>query len=542
MKSEDMKSEDMKSVERREFLKLAGIGLAVTGLYSLRSGPAQARQAGGVNVRGAFDVRDFGAAGDGKKLDTAAVNKAITAAVSGGGTVRFPPGTYLCHSIHLKSRVSLFLAQGATILAADSPENPGSPAYDLAEPNQWDQFQDFGHSHWHNSLLWGEGISDIDISGPGIIWGKGLSRGYGEGPKAEQPGVANKAISLKNCHNVLLRDISILEGGHFAVLASGVDNLTLDNLKIDTNRDGMDIDCCRNVRVSNCSVNSPWDDGICLKSSYGLGAARATEDVTITNCFVSGDYQMGTLLDGSFKHFAPDFQVPRTGRIKFGTESNGGFKNITVSNCVFDTCRGIALESVDGALLEDVTITNVTMRDITSAPIFMRLGSRMRGPSGIPVGQLRRVILSNLVCSNSASSFGCVLSGIPSHEIENVKLSDISIQYRGGGTKDDAAIELPEKENGYPEPSMFGTTPAYGFYVRHVRGLEMANVEVETMRPDARPAFMLSDVREADFARIRAPHTPDVAVFSLNNVEDFSLQQSTMGRDIHLDRVAREKF
>jgi polygalacturonase len=525
---------------RREFLRLAGVGLAATGLYSLRSAAEQVK---GFDVGAALDVRTFGAAGDGRKLDTEAVNRAITAAAIGGGRVHFPPGTYLCHSIHLKSKVSLFLAQGATIVAADPPPNPdSSPAYDLAEPNQWDQFQDFGHSHWHNSLLWGEGISDFDISGPGLIWGKGLSRGYGEGPRAEQPGVGNKAISLKNCHNVLLRDISILEGGHFAILATGVDNLTLDNLKIDTNRDGMDIDGCRNVRISNCSVNSPWDDGICLKSSYGLGAARATEDVAITNCFVSGDFQMGTLLDASFKHFAPDSRVPRTGRIKFGTESNAGFKNITVSNCIFDTCQGIALESVDGGLLEDVTITNITMRDITSAPIFMRLGSRMRGPSGVPVGQLRRVRVSNLVCSNSASSLCSILSGIPGHEIENIALSEIYIQYRGAGTKDDASIELLEKENAYPEPKMFGTTPAYGFYVRHVKGLEMTHIEVELLHPDQRPAFVLSDVRKADFTGIRAPRRPDAPVFSLNDVEDFHLQQSTVGRDIHLDRVVRKKF
>ena len=111
--------------------------------------------------------------------------------------------------------------------------------------------------------------------------------------------MGNKAISLKNCHHVTLRDFSVLEGGHFAILATGVDNLTLDNLILDTNRDGMDIDCCRNVRVSNCSVNSPWDDGICLKSSFGLGYARSTEMVTITNCFVTGGYQLGTLLDGT---------------------------------------------------------------------------------------------------------------------------------------------------------------------------------------------------------------------------------------------------
>src|SRR6202023_1256810 len=188
------------------------------------------------------------------------------------------------------------------------------------------------------------------------------------------------SIALKNCHNVILRDFSILKGGWFGILATGVDNLTIDNLKIDTDRDGMDLDCCRNVRVSNWPLNSPFDDGICPKSSFALGYARATENVTITNCQVSG-YDEGTLLDGTYKRafrnqngtFSP------TVRIKFGTESNGGFKNITISNCVFDYCRGLALEAVDGALLEDVTISNITMRDISNSPIFMRLGFRGRG-------------------------------------------------------------------------------------------------------------------------------------------------------------------
>src|SRR5262249_32199540 len=151
----------------------------------------------------------------------------------------------------------------------------------------------------------------------------------------------------------------------------------IDNLKIDTNRDGLDIDCCQNVRVSNCTVNSPTDDGICPKSSFGLGYARATENVTITNCQVSG-YDMGSLLDGTFKR-TPSRYTP-TGRIKFGTESNGGFKNITISNCVFSYCRGLALETVDGGFLEDVTISNITMRDITNAAFFLRLGDRARGP------------------------------------------------------------------------------------------------------------------------------------------------------------------
>ena len=189
----------------------------------------------------------------------------------------------------------------------------------------------------------------------------------------------------------------MLNGGHFAILATGVDNLTIDNLKVDTNRDAFDIDSCRNVRIANCSVNSPNDDAIVLKSSFALGFARATENVTITNCLVSG-YDIGSLLDGTYKKNvkeAPDRDGP-TGRIKLGTESNGGFKNITISNIVFDHCRGLALETVDGGLLVDVTITNITMRDVKNAPIFLRLGSRLRAPKGAVPGELRTINISNV--------------------------------------------------------------------------------------------------------------------------------------------------
>jgi len=371
---------------RRSFLQLTGAGLAGMGLSTASLAQAPTLPNGQVDPRAAntgqgsptYDVRAFGAKGDGKTIDTPAVNKAIdAAAAAGGGIVRFPSGTYACFSIHLKSKVALYLDPGATILAAES-----GPAgqYDAAEPFEFDKFQDYGHSHWHNSLIWGEGVESVSILGPGMIWGKGLSRGAGsDSPKAESPGVGNKAISLRNCRNITLRDFTILHGGHFGILALGVDNFTIDNLTIDTNRDGMDIDCCRNVRVSNCSVNSPYDDGICLKSCFGLGYARATENVTITNCFVSG-FKEGTLLDGTYDRTLPRPNFSPTGRIKFGTESNGGFKNITVSNCVFEFCRGLALETVDGGILEDVTINNITMRDIANAPIFLRLGSRMRGP------------------------------------------------------------------------------------------------------------------------------------------------------------------
>jgi polygalacturonase len=531
---------------RRDFLRFGSLGAAAAAI------PAVSFVASGQEApasQGLFDVRKYGATGDGKTLDTDAVNHAIEAAfAAGGGVVVFPPGTYLCFSIHLKTQVHLHLLQGSTIVAADSPlpgEQTGyrGGSYDAAEPKTtWDAYQDYGHNHWHNSLLWGEDIHDLSITGPGLIWGKGLSNGRGrkgDGAPfiAEQAGVGNKAIALKNCHNVLLRDFSILKAGHFGLLLTGVDNITIDNLKIDTDRDGMDIDCCQNVRVSNCTVNSPWDDGICPKSSFALGYARPTRNVTISNCWVTGYYELGSVLDGTFKKFAPEAHVPRTGRIKCGTESNGGFINITISNCVFEGCQGYALETVDGALLEDITITNTTMRDLVSGPIFMRLGSRLRGPQeSTKVGTLRRIMISNLECYNAPMKVSSILSGIPGYSIEDVKLSNIFIEATGGAQTEAANIQPPEFENKYPEPGMFGTTPAFGFFLRHVRNLEMSHVELASASPDARPALYLTDVERADFFAITAPRGVQGA-FSLHAVRDLRIGWSRAAADATLDHA-----
>ncbi|MGH7238021.1 MAG: rhamnogalacturonidase, partial [Candidatus Saccharimonadales bacterium] len=391
--------------------------------------------------------------------------------------VYLPAGNYLSGSIHLKSNISLFIDQGAVIIAAPVTAENG---YDEAETSVNTTYQDYGHSHWHNSLIWGEKLHDISIVGQGMIWGKGLYRDYVKGSQS-----ANKSIALYLCRNVNIQDITILHGGWFAILATGVDNLTISNVKLDTNRDGMDIDCCRNVHVSDCSVNSPYDDGICLKSTFGLGFARATENVTITNCEVSG-FDEGSFLDGTYKTTLKN----ATGRIKFGTESNGGFKNITISNCVFNHCRGLALETVDGALLEDVTISNITMRDIVNAPIFLRLGARMRGPAGTPVGELRRIIISNIVAYNVEPGQGVLISGIPGHPIKDVDIKDVKIYYKGGGTPGQAARQVPEMEKGYPEPGSFGITPAYGFFVRHAEGIKLENIDLNLITGDQRPAFM----------------------------------------------------
>jgi len=516
----------------------------------------------------AVDVRAFGAKGDGKALDSPSINMAIDAAAAkGGGTVYFPPGTYRSFSIRLKSNIALYFDQGSILLAA-SP-NDGDGKYDLPEPNPHDKYQDFGHTHWHNSLIWGENVENVSILGPGLIWGKGLVRsggqsrtqaqndalkdvkvdkerapfGYPNPRDTVEPGWGNKAISLKLSRNVIIRDVSILQGGHFAILATGVDNLTIDNLKIDTNRDGIDIDACRHVRISNTTVNSPFDDAICLKSSFALGFARATENVTITNSQVSG-YDEGTFLNGTYKrdykrysHNSP------TGRVKFGTESNGGFKNITISNVVFEYSRGLALESVDGGLLEDVAITNITMRDVVNPPIFIRLGKRNRGPKEtMTEGELRRVLISNIVVYNAEAKYASVISGVPGNDIEDLRLSNIRIYYKGGGTRQQASLVPPEKEEDYPEPVMFGEMPAYGFFIRHVKGLSMNDVEVSFMVEDVRPPFMLIDVKGADFHRVKAQRLNNEKIFVLKDVSDFNASQVGLLPDVRLSQVKEKEL
>jgi polygalacturonase len=491
-----------------------------------------------INTRGFYNILDFGAKGDSTTLATDAINKAIeTASSAGGGTIFFPAGDFLSFSIHLKSNITLLLDNGANLIAAVPVQ--GQSGYDPPEPNQWDKYQDFGHSHWNNSLIWGENLENIAITGFGRITGNGLTRNARAGA-----GPGNKAIALKLCRNVVIKDISILRGGHFCLLATGVDNMTIDNVKLDTNRDGFDIDCCRHVHISNCSVNSPFDDGIVLKSSYALGVAMVTEDVTITNCSVSG-FDIGSFLNGTYlKNEAgrvPDRGVV-TGRIKFGTESNGGFRNITISNCTFEFCRGLALETVDGAILEDITVSNITMRDIQGAPFFLRLGARMRAPEGTPVGKLRRINISNVVVYSANPDYASLLFGIPGYDIEDIKLSNLTILIKGGASKDQALLVVPEKENAYPDPQEFGKIPAGGFYIRHAKNVEMTNIEMKVENEDFRPAIILEDVKGATFINVRTPYKEGVPSFVLKNVTDFRTIQCGTLPDKKIDKADNLKL
>lgn len=444
-----------------------------------------------------YNVRDYGAVGDGVHIDSPAINAAIEAAAQkGGGVILFPEGVYSSYSIRLKDNITLRLAKGSAIKAAKPTKEQG---YDIAEPNEWDAYQDFGHSHWKNSLIWGIGLKNLKFEGEGTIDGTdALSRGLGrQGPVAE----ANKAIALKNCKNVTIKGIKLLQCGHFALLLTGVDNLVIDRVLADTNRDAFDIDCCANVRITNCIVNSLNDDGIVLKCSYGLGWPKATENVLIENCKVSG-YDPSTLYYGTYGETitaAPDRDGP-TGRIKLGTESNGGFRNVTIRNCEFKRCRGLALETVDGAPLENIKVKGIKMEDIWNSPIYIRIGDRMRGPKELPASYARNIEISNVTVTNCDSRYALLIVGLPGNPVENVTLKNIHIQYKGGLTLDDVREQRGSnsfffgRNSGYPEPSAHGIQPAWGLSMQHARNITFKNVTMELMQPDEREKTFLKDV------------------------------------------------
>lgn len=487
------------------------------------------RFAAPVHARQSVDVVQAGARGDGQTLDHHAINRAIAQVAStGGGTVTLPAGRYLCFSIRLASGVALWLAEGAVIEAADPARHTGR--YDDPEPRGDQLYQDFGHSHWHNSLIWGDGLRNIAIGGPGRIEGTGLTRNgpgsrwraqLGERPLSMQgmsaaaiaalePGFeamhghGNKAIALRDCHGVTIEELTIDRGGHIAVLLAGCTHVALDRLTIDAERDGIDLDGVRHATVTRCRVNTPNDDAIVIKSSLAMGHPIDVENIVIRDCTVSG-YDRGTMLDGRFgttQQLAPDRDGP-TGRIKIGTESNGGFRDIVIEDCRFHRSRGLALEVVDGGIMEGVTARRLSMADVTSAPAFLRLGHRGRGPEGTGVGAMRDITLTDIQATGIAHPYPLIIAGLRHRPICDVTLARLNLHYRGGGTAEDAARVPEECPDAYPEPSMFGPLPAWGFWARHVHGLEVDGLVLSHDGWDARAAIILDRV-----IRTNAQNTP----------------------------------
>jgi Glycosyl hydrolases family 28 len=415
-----------------------------------------------------LNVRAFGATGDGVTIDTPAIDAAIAAASDGGGaTVEFPAGTYLSVTIHLRSHVTLQLDAGATILAA-----PGT-GYDLAEPNAFDQFQDYGHSHFHDALMWGENLVDIGFVGPGAIDGGGhLITGT---PAA---GRADKAISIKVCDGLTLSGITIRRGGHFAILSNGCNHVTADHLNIDTahERDGWNIINTQNVRVTNTTIASN-DDALAFKSDFALGYTLPNGNVTVTDTTLAASCCNGLM---------------------FGSETCGDFSNYDFSRISILSAgkSGIGIVSMDGAHISGLSYSDITMTQ-TASPIYMRIGTRGRCPGSPPAGSISGISLTNITGTNAHSpvqpiDYTPTIAGLAGDPIQNVLIANVNLTLPGGHPASDAALVPPANPGDY-NPKSFGIRPAYGWWLRDVSGISLVGSSVRFEQDDGRPAIQVSD-------------------------------------------------
>jgi len=420
-----------------------------------------------------YNVAAFGAKADGRTKDTQTIQKAIeTCSENGGGTVYFPPGTYVAGSLHLRSRVALHLDHGA-IIKASTDQNDFDPYEELPFKNDADRETSF----FHHSLIWAEDAEHLAILGTGTIDGNRTKRG---GPKP---------IAFKRCRHLTIKDITIRNAPNYAISLLGTDYVNIDGVNIFNGYcDGIDPDSCRYVRIANCQIET-WDDAIVPKASFSLGVRRALEYLTVTNCILATNCNA----------------------FKLGTESGGGFKHITVSNCVMYSramgrppVSGIALESVDGGDIDGVTISNISMANVRT-PIFLRLGNRGRDMDKPIAGTLRNIVISNIVATGASQP--CPIVGIPDHSIKNVTLDNIQITCTGGGTAEQTSIHVPEHESKYPEATMFGTLPAYGLYCRHVEGLKLRGINLTLQSPDYRHALVCDDVSRVIIDSFDAPQS-----------------------------------
>lgn len=420
-----------------------------------------------------YDVRSYGAVGDGVVLDTKSIQQAIDlCADAGGGTVRLQGGRFLSGTIRLKSNVTLYVENGAVLLGST---NIGD--YTDITPAITYLYR----ARFTKSLIYAEKAENIAIAGRGVIDGQGVHFPAHRGDDRGRPYI----IRFSECKNVCVEDVTFRDSARWLSHYLACDNLVISGIsiqsKIRENRDGMDIDSCRNVCILGCSI-AAGDDAIVLKAT----TKRPCQHVVITNCVLSS----------------------QASALKLGTESNGGFEDITISNCtIHDTgYSGIALEMVDGGLLDRVVISNITMNNV-KVPIFIRLGNRARPIPGLPrpgIGALRNVMISNVQASG-ASVTGCSITGIPGAPVENISLDNIRIESEGGGTIEDARRPISNRVTAYPSSRMFGTLPAHGFYCRHACNVRFHGISFRLAKDDARPAIICDDIVGLDIFGLRRP-------------------------------------
>jgi hypothetical protein len=465
---------------------------------------------------GLFDVSRFGASGDGRHLDTTAIQTAIDAcSANRGGTVLLAPGTYLSGTLFLKNNVTLHLEPAATLLGSTNLQDYSPKVARCGFTKEY---------HLDKCLIYAGNVQNVGITGRGMVDGQGAAfKGAAEGPEGgERP----MLIRFFDSKNILLDGVTLQNAAawcaHFRESSDvRVTGITIDNRK-NWNSDGIDLMGTRDVRISDCSITC-LDDAICFQN---LSHEKPVENVVITNCIIS----------------------TRWAAIRSGGAHRAGIRNVTVSNCVVRNAYGcgVKLQVSGNGSLENMTFSNIVMRAV-SCPISLRFGNAHyhndKRDESFPWGAMRNLMFDNIWASivdeatlrrevkfpglYPGEERQCMsICGIPGHPIEGITLSNLCLSFPGGGTKEDAANLIPpELADQYPEYFMWGVLPAYGLYARHAKALTMNNVRFELRNADARPPMVCEDVADLEIAGFRADLCPEVgALLRTRNARPLILQ------------------
>jgi polygalacturonase len=453
---------------------MAGVGAAAPQVINVKSAP-------------------YGAKGDGNTNDAAAINKAVTAAsaVAGGGIVQFPAGTYkVGNTIHLKSNVTIQLTPNATLRGTGS-------GYDAAESNPNDKYQDFGHSHFHNAMFFGDRVSNIGFTGSGTIDGGGSF--ITGNPKNGQ---ADKLISLTRCKNLTLSGITLRRGGHFAALINGCDKVTSDRLRIDTasDRDGWNIISTTNVTITNANIAAN-DDALVFKSDYALGAKLPNGHVTVTNARLSAGC---------------------CNALMFGSETCGDFTDYNFEHITINGANksGLGMVSMDGANISDVHYRDITVTNVAS-PIMQKIGTRKRCGNNPGVGHISNVTYDDItIAGKSSPQYSATIWGESGgNRISNVTFNNVKVTVPGGSGATGTGV--PSNDPKDYNPKSIGKRPAYGWYVHNATNITWNNSAVDFRSGDARPAVIANAGSNLRFSKFTAERSTGGTDMLFQNVSGY---------------------
>lgn len=422
-----------------------------------------------------YNIKNFGAVADGKTDNTLFIQQAIDTCSRTGGKVIFPSGTFVTATLYLKSNVTLYLEGGSVLLG--NPDINAYPHLDAGIPFYGDQWA-------KQSLIFCKNAENVSIEGYGTIDGQGASFPITTDKKPDRYKNRPYLLWFAGSKNIHISNVQLRNSAFWMQHYLGCEYVFIDGIRIwnhsNKNNDMMDLDGCRYVTVSNVTGDSD-DDGITIKSTSPL----VSENITIVNCTLSS----------------------HCNALKFGTESTGGFRNVSVSNCIIKPSRqlttiygkpagnsGVSMELVDGGIMENITVNNLVIEG-PQVPLFIRLGNRARKfTANAPepkIGSLKNIRISNIIATG-ADETGCSFTGLANAKIENIFLDNIYVESKGDPSAENAGA-VPEMETAYPEATMFGKLPSYGFFILHAKNVNLSNITLAYQQTDRRPGIMVSD-------------------------------------------------